>query len=615
MRRLFVTYTYSDLLDHANKVLFPEGITFKLSLTLQVGAMLTSMKVPERSVCLFLSKSTFPLIASYLGAIAANCVPAILHEDVADADLVHIANDSKAAVVFVASQHVSEKNPQQLPDKFVQSILPKLAHCKHVVLLPPDSLNDAGMMQKLPAEASMLASKFNSKSTAPGEQRRGCSFNSWSDALAMDSGAHQIALEARSNNICIDSCCCVCYGSSAGRARPVGSMLSHDNILWTARVFAENYLRLQVGDIIAATLPMAFALSQVVYIAASLQAGSIVSFPRTQSSSFDIALSYLVETQPHVVLCTPLQFKSLLSEIDKLPIASQATVSAKEMGLLGGRAAAMGQSKPRFYGWNRRRVFSKIWQSLGLARCKFLGSYGDVCSQQLTERFMAMGLCLCNVYGCNEATGVIAATKNDPARPQLPLAHEWKFGRVGRCIPGCQVRAVVRANSASRLEFVGRNAFMGYLNRETDSTADGYVDTGDCGSLEDSFVEVEGRNSDLIALSTGAFFHAASIQSAIEQGLPGTARAILIGHGLPHVSVMCEFLQDSGKGSLSQACIAWQREKFSDPSSVQVTAAGALASESFMRHVAVALHVSGGRPAMPAAAADSSAGDAGCREV
>jgi hypothetical protein len=56
--------------------------------------------------------------------------------------------------------------------------------------------------------------------------------------------------------------------------------------------------------------------------------------------------------------------------------------------------------------------------------------------------------------------------------------------------------------------------------------------------------------------------------------------------------VFCEFAQDANsKGSLSEACIAWQREKLVDPRLVQVTTAGALGSESFMRQVAVALHV------------------------
>lgn len=558
----------------------------------QIGAMLTSMKVPERSVCLFLSRPTFPLIASYIGTVAANCVPSILHDDVADADLVHIANDCRAAVVFVASQPVSDKSPQQLPDKFIQSILPKLTHCKHVVLLPPDSLSDAGVLQKLQAEAHLLSSKFNSKSVAPGEERRSCSFGSWSDGMAAGLAAHQTALESRASNIHIDSCCCVCYGSSASRARPVGSMLSHDNVLWTARLFAENYLHLQSGDIVAATLPMAFALSQVVYIAASIQAGATVCFPRAQSKPYDVLVSFFVEVQPHVVLCTPLQLASLVAEIEKLPTTSQASVSSKDLGLLGGRAAALGQPKPRFYGWNRTRVFSKIWAVSGLARCKFLGSYGDVCSQNLTERFMALGMCLCNVYGCNESTGIIAATRNDPMRPQLPLANEWKFGRVGRCIPGCQLRVDAELQAPGKLMFTGRNSFMGYLNRDTISTADGFVDTGDWGSSDESFADVVGRNCDRIVLSTGASLHAASIQAAIEQGLPGTARAILIGHGLPHLSVMCEFTQDTAKGSLSHACISWQREKFSDPAAVQVTTAGALASDNFMRQVAVALHVS-----------------------
>ncbi len=558
----------------------------------QVAALLTSMKVSERSVCVFLSRPSFSLVTSYMGAVAANCVPAIVHEDVADADLIHICNDSQAKVVFVASQPLSSRNQQHFSDKFVQSILPKLYHCQHVVLLPPDSLSDAGVLQKLQAEANLLASKFNSKSVAPGDERRTCQFMSWTDAMAIDYGSYRIELETRSNNVHADSCCCVCYGSSASRSRPIGSMLSHDNILWSGRVFSENYLLLEAGSIVVVTLPMAFALSQVIYIAAALQAGATVCFPPAPKTPHDVSLSTIVQAQPHFVICTPLQWKSLIAEMDSLPTVARASPQSHELGLLGGRAAALGQSKPRFYGWNRARTFSKIWAACGLVRCKFLGSYGDSCPQHITERLMAMGLCLCNVYGCNEATGIIASTKNDPLRPQLPLANNWKFGCVGRCIPGCEVRLVVDKQQPGKVLFLGRNTFMGYLNHATPSNVDGFIDTGDWGSVNESMIDIAGRDTDRIVLKSGAAVHAAAVQTAIEQGIPGAARTILMGHGLPHMSVFCEFAQDANsKGSLSEACIAWQREKLVDPRLVQVTTAGALGSESFMRQVAVALHV------------------------
>jgi hypothetical protein len=152
---------------------------------------------------------------------------------------------------------------------------------------------------------------------------------------------------------------------------------------------------------------------------------------------------------------------------------------------------------------------------------------------------------------------------------------------------------------------------MGYLNRETVSTVDGFIDSGDWCSAEQSLINIEGRNSDRIVLKSGIVLHAASVQDAIVQGLPGVARAVLIGHGLPHMSVMCEFVQDAqNKGSLSEACIAWQREKFMDPNHVQVTTAGALASDVFMRQVAVALHVSPAASQAVCSPSDVLAGDA-----
>ena len=70
---------------------------------------------------------------------------------------------------------------------------------------------------------------------------------------------------------------------------------------------------------------------------------------------------------------------------------------------------------------------------------------GDLGFRAFDTDGVRMGMCLCNMYGCNEASGIISSTNNDPSRPQLPLADNWKFGRVGRCVPGCEVRLVVDA--------------------------------------------------------------------------------------------------------------------------------------------------------------------------
>ena len=518
-------------------------------------------------------------------------MPAVLHDDVSEADLVHIANDSKAAVIFVAQQPVSDRSvmsQQFLSDRLVQNILPQLPHCQHVVLLPSDSYSDAGALQRLDAEAHALAGKFDSKSVAPGEQPRKCGFHSWAK---FETAPHEPedAFVRRTASILSDSCCCVCYGSSASRTLPVGSMLSHDNVLWSARVFSENYLRLEAGNAILLTMPIAFALSQVVYIAASIQIGATVFLPSAQSGPYDVKLSSLRETQPHVLICTPAQWQSLLAEIEKLPLVAHASSSSKEMGKNGGRAAAMGQPKPRFYGWNRRQVFSKIWADTGLARCKFLGCYGDLCPPQVVDQLMSMGMCLCNVYGCNEASGIIASTLNDPLRPQLPLANEWKAGHVGRCIPGCEVQLIMDPQQSGRVTFRGRNTFMGYLNRPTVATAGGYFDTGDWGSVNNALLDIHGRNSDRFVLAMGGPLFTPDIEAVIQQSLPGVSRAVLFGHGLPHVSLMCEFHQDTKYGSVSDACIAWQRQKGVNP--ISVTTHEALSNQSFLREVTLALQV------------------------
>jgi long-chain acyl-CoA synthetase len=140
-----------------------------------------------------------------------------------------------------------------------------------------------------------------------------------------------------------------------------------------------------------------------------------------------------------------------------------------------------------------RIVYSKVKERLG-GRLRVANSGGAPLAREIAEFFHAIDILLLEGYGLSAVT--TAATVN--------RADDFKFGTVGKPLPGVEVRIADDGEILLRSNTV----FAGYWHDDeaTRATLDGegFVHTGDVGHVdEDGFLVITDRKKDIIVTAGG----------------------------------------------------------------------------------------------------------------
>jgi len=153
-----------------------------------------------------------------------------------------------------------------------------------------------------------------------------------------------------------------------------------------------------------------------------------------------------------------------------------------------------------------RLVLHKIRDIVGGPK-NFFSAGGAALSPAIEEFFFAAGLLICQGYGLTETSPML--TCNRP--------NDFRFGTVGKVIPGCQIRIAPDGEILAR----GRNVMGGYFNRPRENAEafeDGWLKTGDIGDFDaDGFLRITDRKKDLIITSGGKNIAPSRIESVIGQ--------------------------------------------------------------------------------------------------
>jgi long-chain acyl-CoA synthetase len=172
-------------------------------------------------------------------------------------------------------------------------------------------------------------------------------------------------------------------------------------------------------------------------------------------------------------------------------------------------------------------VFSKVKARLG-GRMRAVISGGAPLAKEISEFFHALDLMILEGYGQTE--GTTASNCNLPDR--------FRFGTVGPALPNIEVRVADDGEILLR----GPTIFAGYFRNEEATREvlgeDGWLRTGDVGSLdEDGFLTVTDRKRDIIVTAGGKNLSPQNIENELK-GSRYVSQALVIGDRRPFVSAL-----------------------------------------------------------------------------
>lgn len=316
--------------------------------------------------------------------------------------------------------------------------------------------------------------------------------------------------------------------TSGTTGAPKGAMLTHGNLTFTAHA-AASIMPHGPDDTSVVFLPQAHALQRV-----AGYAGLLTRATAYFATSLDTLMDDIREVEPTVQVSVPRLWEKLHARI--LDMVARAPTPRRrlfEWGLeVGRRAAPYHQAGRRLplrlavaHALARRVVHDRLKERVFGRNIRFLTSGGAPISVEILEFFYALGLLILEGWGLTETAA--------PATLNTPTA--FKFGTVGRALPGTQVKVA----SDGELLVRGPGVFRGYYKDPEASTEafteDLFFRTGDIGEIDpQGFVRITDRKKNLIVLANGKKVAPQKLENCFKH-VALVANALIVGDRRPYL--------------------------------------------------------------------------------
>jgi long-chain acyl-CoA synthetase len=180
-----------------------------------------------------------------------------------------------------------------------------------------------------------------------------------------------------------------------------------------------------------------------------------------------------------------------------------------------------------------RLVYSKVKERLG-GRLRAAISGGAPLAKEIAEFFHALDILILEGYGQTEET----------TASNVNLPTNFKFGTVGRALPGIEVRTA----EDGEILIKGPTVFAGYYNDEEATRSalpgDGWLHTGDVGVIdEDGFLTVTDRKKDIIVTAGGKNVAPQNIENLLK-GITWVSQALVVGDRRPYIVALLTLDED-----------------------------------------------------------------------
>ena len=298
--------------------------------------------------------------------------------------------------------------------------------------------------------------------------------------------------------------CTIIY-TSGTTGNPKGVILTHKNIISNVNAVLDC-LPISSSDIFLSFLPLCHIFERMGGYYTGFACEGTVYY----AESIEMISQNILEVKPTIITTVPRLFERIYSKIIKNVEKEAATKQkifywAVETGKKYARLKKENNIPLKLkmeHKLAEKLVFSKLKEKMG-GRLRFFVSGGAPLSREMGEFFEAIGVIILEGYGLTESSPVIAANRAD----------DYKFGTVGKILPGVQVKIA----SDGEILVKGPNVMLGYYKNksETNETIkDGWLHTGDIGVFDsDGFLMITDRKKHLFKTSGGKYIAPAPIEN------------------------------------------------------------------------------------------------------
>ncbi|MBB4894454.1 long-chain acyl-CoA synthetase [Streptomyces olivoverticillatus] len=333
--------------------------------------------------------------------------------------------------------------------------------------------------------------------------------------------------------------CTIIY-TSGTTGLPKGCCLTHGNVVAQQNATAD-LTDGGPGDTTYLYLPLAHVLAQIVQFTSLRQGGALCYF----GGRIEDVVAELAEVRPTHLPSVPRLFEKVHAGVVSRAEARGAGGAARlEAAVRAGLAVTEARSRGEEPGEELRRawqeaeesVFAPVRAAFG-GRVRWALTGAAPIAPQTMDFLRACGIPVFEGYGMTESSGVI--TVNHPGAV--------RYGTVGKPVAGYEVRIAADGEVLAR----GPSVFPGYHANAAASAealdADGWLHTGDLGSLDaDGFLSITGRKKDIIITSGGKNLTPSLAEFAVQQSR-WVSRAVLIGDRRPYpVALLTLDLEEVG---------------------------------------------------------------------
>jgi long-chain acyl-CoA synthetase len=289
--------------------------------------------------------------------------------------------------------------------------------------------------------------------------------------------------------------------TSGTTGQPKGVMLSHDNLIITARNGITSD-ELHEDEESLAYLPMAWVGDNVFSLSQAYVAGFCVSCPE----SSETVLTDLREIGPTYFFAPPRIFENILTTVtirmeDAAPFKRNMfkyfMEHAQRVGtrILDGDAVSLVDRL--LYVAGNVLVFAPLKNVLGFSRIRVAYTAGEAIGPEIFDFYRSMGINIKQLYGSTEASVFITTQPNGQVRADT----------VGKPAIGVDIRI----EDNGEVMFTGPGVFQGYYKNDEATaetkTEDGWVHTGDAGFFDhDGHLKIIDRAKDVGKLKDGSMF-------------------------------------------------------------------------------------------------------------